>query len=287
MAEQTRSRRTHRKGKRREQRSESALTHRPPDMETESTLLALGQGSYEHTPLQQTIQLQGLHLSSAQRQALAFEIGRTQGNHSLTSLIQKPTEPDQPTLNTTLQRQEVPASTGANPGGRGPGKVEGAKEEFYKVRGAKLNDLLPQLNRLDEFAAETETEIGCEPQERRLPNGQWQAVLKWRVTKATTTLPEWVNYNTASAAAQKEWDRYLGQVRKHEQAKHIEAVRDFLTKLGANYLTVTEAKKGALHTKVRALFAEVNGQIQTEIHDGCGNGVEIDAILHADRDQER
>ena len=66
-------------------------------------------------------------------------------------------------------RRSLPVSSGSAPGnfiqrdaskggkskGEGPGKVKGAKEDFYDVSGKELSDLTDQLKKYDGYASET------------------------------------------------------------------------------------------------------------------------------------
>jgi hypothetical protein len=222
--------------------------------------------------------------SAFQRQALATRIGQAHGNRQLIALL-KPLQADTPAPNTeVLQTQERGKKEPANPGGRGPGKMQGAKEGFYEVKGKQLVDLLPQLKKFDGFAAETCTPVRFKYAAPTREKGKWTTTVGWIVDEATTKLPRWMDYDTASTAAQTEWDRYLQQTRQHEEERHIQAVKEYVQTRPTSFT----AKSAAKLVKVVNQEGKCTLQyIQTEIHDQCGHGVEIDAILHAERDAEQ
>lgn len=281
MTKQTRTRRTPRKSKRRERYPAAALTPHHPEMEAESALYNWGESAHDQLPHRQAEQLQGLHLSSVQRQAMAMEIVRTQGNRQLASFIKSATGVDQTTNDFAVQTKKGEKKSATNPGGRGPGAMQGAKEQFYEVKGKHLADLLPQLEKLDGFAAKTRTPVSFSYAAPKQTKDKWTTTITWKVDESTAQLPRWVDYDAACPTAQQEWDRYMQQTRRHEEAKHITAVKDYLKTRPKVFSAATADE---LVQTVESEGKDVLEHLQSEIHDKCGHGAEIDAILHADRD---
>jgi predicted secreted Zn-dependent protease len=98
---------------------------------------------------------------------------------------------------------------------------------------------------------------------------------------ASTRLPRWVGYDRACSSAQTEWDRFLAQVRTHEQAAHIDAARAFVDKLGTEETVITDATVDEVRDNLTAKQADLADRLQA-IHDACTHGYDIDAILHPD-----
>lgn len=223
------------------------------------------------------------HSSPLQRQLAAATMGQTEGNRALTALLQAPVT-DKTVGNRDAVQTQRRQQAAAHPGGSGPGRIVGAEEQPYAVTGKHLPDLLAQLERFGGFAAKTETQVSLTYQTRQLRNGSWRATVQWSVSGAATQLPRWVDYDQAYPAAQREWDRYMRRLRQHEQAKHIEAVRIYLTKLKQEYKVITAPTQGELEQLIAEKTVTLQALIQTQVHDPCGHGAEIDAILHADHD---
>lgn len=276
MVKPTRSRRVARKNKR-ERRP--ALVPTPHQQQVDS-------GGAEHewheflhtqTPHQQTTQLQGQHLSSVQRQAVAMEIARTQGNRSLNSLIQAK-------LTDSIQLQQTPARSGANPGGNGPGQIRQGNEHPYPVMGATLAQIVPQLAKFAGFAAETYAAISIQgevtPRQRK--DGMYQVRVQWIIAEVTVDLPSWADYDNACRAAQHEWDRFMRQTRRHEQTAHVDEAYSWVQKLPANDKVIIGHTVDELQANLQKKQEELAARLQA-IHDGCDHGVSIDAILHPER----
>lgn len=223
------------------------------------------------------------HSSALQRQLAAATLGQTEGNRALTALLHAPVI-DKTAGNGDAVQTQRRQQAAAHPGGSGPGRIAGAEEQPYDVTGKHLPDLLAQLERLDGFAAKTDTKFSHTYQMRQLRNGSWRANVQWSVSGATAQLPRWVDYDQACPAAQREWDRYMRRLRQHEQAKHIETVRTYLTKVKREYKVITAPTEAEVEQMIAEKNRELEALIQTEVHDTCGHGAEIDAILHADRD---
>jgi len=133
------------------------------------------------------------------------------------------------------------------------------------------------------FAAETSTPLGLRgtvtPQ--RQPDGTYQVRVQWVINGATTRLPRWTDYGAACSAAKQEWDRFMTQVRAHEQQAHVNAARDFVTNLGEEDTLITGASVDEVRSNLQAKQQDLATRLQT-IHDGCGHGADMDAILHPD-----
>jgi predicted secreted Zn-dependent protease len=172
---------------------------------------------------------------------------------------------------------------GANPGGKGPGKVTGARETFYEVSGAALDEVSPQLNSLNGVAAETNTPLGLsgDVKTKLQEDGTYRAKVTWKFNDSTVTLPKWTEYNSACEAAQTEWDRFMGQLRRHEQEAHVNAAQAFLDGLGEGDRIITGTSTEDVQANLVAKKEVLAAQIKA-IHDGCDKGVELDAILHPD-----
>jgi predicted secreted Zn-dependent protease len=172
----------------------------------------------------------------------------------------------------------------ANPGGKGPGKVKGAKESFYQVNGATLDDISPLLHHFDEEAAQTHTPLGLSGkfQTQKQEDGSYRAEVKWAINDALTELPQWKDYDAACEAAQTEWDRFMGQTRQHEQEAHIDAAQTFIKGLTEADTVITGESTADIQSKLEAKQQELKGRLQA-IHDACDHGAAIDAILHPDK----
>ena len=172
----------------------------------------------------------------------------------------------------------------ANPGGRGPGRMQNAGEITYDVSGSSLASISGQLHRAGGYASETNAPIGLagrlSPQ--RQADGTYRVQVQWRINGATTLLPRWVDYDNACVAAQTEWDRFMGQTRAHEQAAHVDAALDFVRKLGPDDTVITGASVDDVRRNLEAKQRDLADRLQA-IHDACTHGYDIDAILHPDQ----
>jgi predicted secreted Zn-dependent protease len=246
----------------------------------------------------------------AQGRALAARIGRVQGNRHVQQVlavmrqdddeedaaaeIPTPVEATEPveepatsdvetTPGETVEAQagsEEPATRG---GGRGPGRVQHAEEQPYTVTGATLDDITGQLNAIDGFAAETNAPLGLagEVQPERQEDDTYRVEVTWAINDAVVRLPQWADYDEACPAAQAEWDRFMTQVRRHEQEAHIDMSRTFVSELGEEDTVVTGETVAELQRNLAAKQEALAGQLQ-ERHDECDHGASIDAILHPD-----
>jgi hypothetical protein len=183
-----------------------------------------------------------------------------------------------------VQRDGKVKLKSANPGGRGPGRVKNATETPYDVAGASLSDVATQLTQLGGFAAETNTNVniqgGAAPQ--RLPDGTYQARVRWVISGAAVKLPRWSGYDHACPAAQQEWDRFMGKVRQHEQESHVDAARSFIAGLDETDSVITGASVADLQANLAAKQQEIAARLQT-VHNACDHGAAIDALLHPDQ----
>jgi predicted secreted Zn-dependent protease len=168
-------------------------------------------------------------------------------------------------------------------GGRGPGRVQHAQEQPYTVTGATLDDITGQLNAIDGFAAATNAPLGLAGgvQPERQEDDTYRVEVTWAINDAVVQLPQWADYDDACPAAQAEWDRFMTQVRRHEQEAHIDASREFVADLGEEDTVITGDTVADLQRNLAAKQEELAGQLQ-EMHDGCDHGASIDAILHPD-----
>jgi predicted secreted Zn-dependent protease len=185
--------------------------------------------------------------------------------------------------------EEAPVETsggegqGANPGGRGPGRIQHASESPYTVTGATLDDITGQLTQIDGFGAQTSAPIGLGAplSPERQEDDTYRVEVEWAINGATVTLPQWANYDEACTAAQTEWDRFVTQARRHEQEAHVDMARDFVSELGPDDTVITGDSMADLQANLSAKQQELAGRLQTE-HDKCDHGASIDAILHPD-----
>jgi predicted secreted Zn-dependent protease len=182
-----------------------------------------------------------------------------------------------------VQRQGGRRRRGANPGGRGPGRIQHAREVTYTVSGATLVDITGQLNPFDGFASQTEAPLGLAGRVRpqRQPDDSFQVTVQWRINGASVHLPRWTDYDAACPAAQQEWDRFLRQTRQHEQEAHVDAGREFVNQLGEEDTVIRGETIEELQANLGAKQEELGERLQA-IHDACDHGVGLDAILHPD-----
>jgi predicted secreted Zn-dependent protease len=238
----------------------------------------------------QAAQLRDTRLQVAQRRAIASRIGRKQGNNHLQRVIARAQGSPNMAAIPSVQREDesVPMGGGSKGGGKGgggsgPGSMQNSTEQPYDVSGATLTDVATQLTSLGGFAAETNTPLGLSgtvaPTSQ--PDGTYRVQVTWQINGATTRLPRWTGYSAACSAAKGEWDRFMTQVRAHEQAAHVNAARDFCSNLGEADTVITGASVDEVRTNLQAKQQELAARLQT-MHNGCGHGADIDAILHPD-----
>ncbi len=232
-----------------------------------------------------TVQAQATRLGdqrfqTVQRQALAARVGQVQGNGHLQGLIAIGKEARLPA---TVQMDRGRRGRGAHPGGRGAGRIQHATTRYYDVSGATLDDITGQLHRIDGYASETNAPITIRGRVRpRQVEGVYQVRVQWIISGAAVTLPRWRNYDTACPAAQREWDRFMGQARAHEQQAHVDAARTFVQNLGEEDTVITGATVAELRQNLVAKQQDLATRLQA-IHDSCDHGASIDAILHPER----
>jgi hypothetical protein len=225
---------------------------------------------------------------------LAARIGQVQGNQHVQRVIaamraddeEDVTSEDGPVPEAEPAPSEAEGGSEAapaNPGGRGPGRMQHASEDPYVVTGATLDDITGQLHQIDGFGAGTTAPIGLSGrvQPERQEDDTYRVEVTWAINGATVQLPQWANYDEACPAAQAEWDRFMRQTRRHEQEEHVDEARDFAAELGEEDTVITGASIAALQRNLAAKQQELADSLQ-EIHDGCDHGVSIDAILHPD-----
>jgi hypothetical protein len=244
-------------------------------------------------------------LPGAQGRSLATKIGQVQGNQYVQRVMtvmregeeeteapaetptETPTETPEETPTEVPEETPVETSGGegqaANPGGRGPGRIQHASESPYTVTGATLDDITGQLTQIDGFGAQTSAPIGlgAPPSPERQEDDTYRVEVQWAINGAAVTLPRWANYDQACTAAQTEWDRFMTQTRRHEQEDHVDMARDFVANLGPEDTVIRGESIADLQANLSAKQQELAGRLQTE-HDGCDHGASIDAILHPD-----
>lgn len=211
----------------------------------------------------------------ATHEAAVAELQRTLGNAAVERVLAKE----------VVQRQGGRRGGGAT-GGAGAGQIQHATERPYNVSGATLDDLRGQLERFGGFGAETNAPLGMSGRVRptRLPDGTFRAQVRWVISGATVHLPRWVDYGAACAAAQHEWDRFLQQTRVHEQQTHVDAARNFVQQLGEDDTVITGTSVAELQSNLEAKQQDLAARLQA-IHDSCGHGADIDAVLHPEHGQ--
>ena len=217
----------------------------------------------------------------AQRQTLAAQIGRVQGNQHLQRLLTLAQREDEPPGAIELQEgtaAPAPAATGG-------GGIQHATEQPYDVTGSTLDDVSPQLHHFDgQFAALSNTPLGLSTSQvtpQQQPDGSYRVTVTWAINGATVGLPHWQDYGQACQAAKTEWDRFMNKARQHEQTAHINAARNFVTGLQAADKVISGATVQELQQNLQAKQQDLAQRLQT-IHDGCDHGASIDAILHPD-----
>ena len=227
--------------------------------------------------------LSDTRLQTAQQRALASQIGETYGNLHLQRVVLE-TNNNQGMTGTSgpvVQRQPKNPGKGSGGGGSGPGRIQNASERYYDVDGSTLDEVGPQLQRFDGFAAETNAPITIRNRVRpqRQEDGTYQIRVEWVIRGAFTRLPRWTNYGNTCPAAKQEWDRYMTQTRAHEQQAHVDAALAFVSSLGEEDVLVTGASVAEVSSNLQAKHQELAARLQA-IHDSCTHGADIDAILH-------
>ena len=224
-----------------------------------------------------------LHL----RQRSVLHLQRKHGNaHVRRILANQRTQPALPISSGNapdnfIQRDE--AKGGGKSKGEGPGKVKGAEEVFYDVSGKKLSDLTNQLKKIDGYASETYVALTIDGEVTpKRKSGKLQIKVKWKVVDHETRLPRWTDYKDACSAAQKEWDRFMKQTRKHEEKAHVKMANKWVKKLGKKDRVITGKDVDELKRKLADKHKELGEKLQTK-HDACGHGVDIDALLHPEK----
>jgi predicted secreted Zn-dependent protease len=232
-----------------------------------------GNGSVEA----QTTWLGDSRLQNAQRQALAAQIGQRQGNQHLQMVVAS-------MGHGVVQLDGNPKKKSANPGGKGPGRMQNATESYYTVSGPTLDSITGQLNQAGGWGAQTETDLGIvgTVTPTRQEDGTYRAQVQWTITSSRTLLPQWSDYDSACKAAQNEWDRFMRQTRLHEQTAHVNMARDFVKNLGEADTVITGSTVDELRENLQAKQVELAERLQAE-HDDCGHGADVDAILHPER----
>jgi predicted secreted Zn-dependent protease len=220
------------------------------------------------------------------RQKNVLRLQRKQGNaRARSTLPARPAQAAPPVSSGSapgnfIQRD---ASKGGKSKGEGPGTVKGASEDFYDVNGKELSDLTNQLKKFEGYASETYVALTIDGEVvPKKKGGKLQIKVKWKAVDHETRLPRWADYKDACPAAQKEWDRFMKQTRKHEAQKHVKMANKWVKSLGKKDTVITGDTVDELKTKLADKHKELAKRLQTK-HDDCGHGVEIDAILHTDK----
>ncbi|UCG24527.1 MAG: DUF922 domain-containing protein, partial [Chloroflexota bacterium] len=181
----------------------------------------------------------------------------------------------------TVQRQK---GKGGGTNGAGYGAIKDAKEVPYDVSGKTLEDLRQPLKHFGDHAAETRAPITIDgkvvPQKRE--DGTMFIKVKWITVDVEVHLPRWTDYNEACPAAQKEWDRFMGQTRVHEQEAHVDKANKFIENLGEEDTVIEGNNPEELKAKLEAKAKELQKRLQ-KIHDGCDHGASVDALLHPEK----
>jgi len=226
------------------------------------------------------------------RQKNVLHLQRKQGNARARSVL-----PARRTSPARRAQPVLPVSSGSAPGnfiqrdaskggkskGEGPGTVKGAHEDFYNVTGKELSDLTDQLKKFKGYASETYVALTIEGEVvPKKKGGKLQIKVKWKAVDHETRLPRWTDYKDACPAAQKEWNRFMKQTRKHEAQKHVKMANKWVKSLGKEDTVITGDTVDELKTKLADKHKELAKKLQDK-HDDCGHGVDIDAILHTDK----
>jgi predicted secreted Zn-dependent protease len=231
--------------------------------------------------------LPGHSNSRSLRQAQFNQLQRVHGNTTVQRFLDGRDNGTPPGLQAapgSIQRDDDD-SDGDSAGGSGGSlaSISNASVSTYDVSGATLNDITGQLTQLDGHGASTSAPLGMSGQvvPERQEDGSLRLEAPWIINNAVVTVPNWTDYGAACAAAQGEWDRFMGRVRQHEQEAHVDAALAILAALPEEDRIITGADREELVQNLQDKQAEIAGEIQT-MHDGCDHGVSIDAILHPD-----
>jgi predicted secreted Zn-dependent protease len=220
------------------------------------------------------------------RQAGLLQAQREGGNQAASRLVRTSGQPDNAASNGLIQRDQTKAKAkGGGTGGRGPGALKKAKEVPYEVSGATLNDLTGQLKKFGGFGAEytADLTIKGEAQVSKTKDGRKKIKVKWQLVDAQVQLPKWADYDQACPAAQAEWDRFMGAVRAHEQANHVDMAEEYVKNLSGDDVEIVADTTDELKTKLDAKQVELGSKLQGK-HDACGHGTGSagDAVLQPD-----
>ncbi len=209
------------------------------------------------------------------RQSAVLQLQQRYGNNHVQRLLQHPDAAG------AVQRKKGKGSGKSK--GQGPGKVKNAKEEFYDVSGATLNDITGQLGPFDGHASETYTALTIDGRVKPTKNEDdtYTAKVKWKIVDGVVRMPRWVDYGKACTAAQNEWDRFMTQVRLHEQEAHVDVSDKFVQELGEEDTVITGSSVEEVQTNLEAKQQELTTRLQA-LHDACDHGAAIDAVLHPD-----
>jgi hypothetical protein len=224
---------------------------------------------YEATLPGQVRQLNDYRLQPVQRQALMTRIGWVQGNRHLQRLV------------ALIQRREpeevTPAQSNTDPASPTPATRQNVTET-YRDESGSLTELAAAFT--TRRAAETNTPLSYKGYEwNQQPDGSYRTEVEWILPQITMTLPRWQEYGAASAAAQGEWDRFVGQTRIHEQEAHVDKARDLLNQLQEADRVVVAGSPEELKAKIEAKAKELAQRLQA-IHAQCDHGVSIGAVLN-------
>jgi predicted secreted Zn-dependent protease len=128
-------------------------------------------------------------------------------------------------------------------------EISDAEQESYDLRGASLADVAEEIALKDE-AAQTE----WFPQYSFTTTGQQLATADVTV-KMRITMPRWPGYDSAPAADQSEWDRFLAALQVHEQG-HVDLVLQHLS-------NIDEQLVGQSPTAARGVWDETLGALKS------------------------
>ena len=117
---------------------------------------------------------------------------------------------------------------------------------------------------------------------QKLEDGTMFIKVKWITVDVEVHLPRWTDYNNACPAARKEWDRFMGQTRLHEQQAHVDKANDFVENLGEEDTLIEGKSPEELKAKLENKAKELQKRLQ-KIHDACDHGASVDALLHPEK----
>ncbi|MGD2077130.1 MAG: DUF922 domain-containing protein [Chloroflexota bacterium] len=215
------------------------------------------------------------------RRQAVLQLQRSHGNTKVARMISETPPGNQLSLAVPGAIQRKNGKGGGKSNGKGSGKVKGAKEVFYEVSGKTLEDLRGPLKHFGDNAAETKAPItidGTVVPEKKA-DGTMFIKVKWITVDMEVHLPRWKDYKQACPAAQKEWDRFMGQTRIHEQQAHVDKAEEFVKGLGEEDTVIEGSSVDDLKSKLEAKGQELKKRLQA-IHDACDHGAAIDALLH-------